>query len=152
MNNLSIRPAKLEELSLVIALTEEAYAVPYKKEARGSRPHEDEKTEVAFRDGELFILVAEQEGEVCGAVRYRFDDEDIYLFKLAVPEKFRRQGIGQSLVETVVGEAREKGSKKITLDCMEEKGLPAYYEKLEFKIDEIKEHHDHHDVYMSKNI
>jgi ribosomal protein S18 acetylase RimI-like enzyme len=150
MNNIIIRPAEYEEFSLVLELTREAYAVPYKEGSRSSRPHENEGEEKNFLNGKFFVLLAEKDSVICGVVRYRFDDDSTYLYNLAVPEQYRRQGIGKSLVEAVSGVARKKGFTKLKLDCMEEKGLPAYYNKLGFVIDKTKKHHDHHDVYMSR--
>jgi len=71
---------------------------------------------------------------------------------LAVLKTYRNNSIGESLIKQAEAVARKKGITKILLDCAQEKKLPEYYKKLGYKIDIVKKHQDHHDVYMSKKI
>jgi len=46
----------------------------------------------------------------------------------------------------------EEGYKKIVLECMQEKNLPHYYQKLGYKKYKTLKHMGHHDVYMVKEL
>ena len=88
-----------------------------------------------------------------GAVRYKFaEDNSLYFYKLAVLKTYRNKNIGSLLISEIKKVAKKKGCDKILLDCAQEKKIDVYYKKFGFKIDEIKKHQDHHDVYMSKAI
>jgi GNAT superfamily N-acetyltransferase len=73
---------------------------------------------------------------VC-ALRYRYgvwlDGLDCCLEDVFVEESARGTGLGEALVQTAIGRARERGAKRIELDVNEEnKPAAALYEKLGF--------------------
>lgn len=67
-----------------------------------------------LRDPDLF-LIYEEEGEVCGAVLGGFDGRRGLMYHLAVPEKFRRRGIGKALMLELEARLRKKGCFKYYL-------------------------------------
>lgn len=150
MKNIKIKQAKLEDLSRVVYITKFAYRHPYKKNALITKSHESADLRDDFMKKRFFALVAICDNKIVGAVRYRIVKDDVYVYKLAILKLFRNKGIGAALMQAVEKKAKMKKSKKILLDCAKEKGLAEYYKKLGFKIDIIKKHQDHHDVYMSK--
>lgn len=153
MPDILIRQAKPNELPRIIYITKLAYKIPYKDGALTTKAHEPKNIKEVFAKKEFFALVAEYNNKIIGAVRYKFvEKNNIYLHRLAVLKTFRNKSVGSSLVREVEKTAKKKKAKKILLDCVREKKLPDYYEKLGYKTDEIKKHHDHHDVYMSKKI
>jgi len=153
MEKIIFRQAVLNDLPSVLDITKRAYGIPYKENTLVTSPHEPEDVKNKFIEKEFFIIVAESENNIIGSVRYKFlSVNEAYLYNLAVLKEFRNKNIGPTLVSEVEKTAKEQNCKKLTLDCAQEKGLSEYYEKLGFKIDEIKKHHDHHDVYMSKII
>lgn len=61
-------------------------------------------------------LLAEIGGTVVGYVVYWLISMDIDIHNLAVHPTYRRRGIGRSLLETVIGEARGRGLTRVTLE------------------------------------
>ncbi len=134
-------------------ITKLAYKIPRKDGALITRSHEPKDIEGSFRRKEFFAMVAILDGKIVGAVRYKFlEGNDLYFYKLAVLKTYRNKKIGALLLNKIEVEAEKKGVAKILLDCAQEKKLSEYYKKFGYKIDKIKKHHDHHDVFMSKKI
>ncbi len=116
-----------------------------------TRPHEPQDLEIAFRRKDFFIVVAVAGDKIIGAVKYLTDRKNnLYIYQLAVLKTYRNRGVGQLLINKIEQIAQTKKCKKILLDCVQEKKLPDYYNKLGFRIDKIEEHRNHHAVYMSK--
>ena len=148
-----IRECRTDELRQITDVTQEAYSVP--KNETGIVTSSDKFTKLleSFQQNKIKILVAILNKKIIGAIRYNFPDYDIlYFSKLAVRKEHRNRGVGAQLVQRIESIAKEKRCKKILLDCALEKGLVPYYEKLGYKVDEIKKHQDHHDVDMSKEL
>jgi len=153
MSNLLFRHAKLNELPRVKYITKLAYKIPYKENSLITRSHEPNNLKDVFLSKEFFIIVATVDKKIVGAVRYKLSKKNsLYIYKLAVLKTYRNNSIGESLIKQAEAVARKKGITKILLDCAQEKKLPEYYKKLGYKIDIVKKHQDHHDVYMSKKI
>jgi predicted N-acetyltransferase YhbS len=126
---------------------------PIKEKTLVTEAHEPADIKERFFRKQFFIIVASHEDKIIGAVRYKFLPKNfLYLYKLAVLKTYRKGGVGAALVRETEKAARKKKCKKILLDCAREKKLPAYYKKFGFRIDKVKKHLDHYDVYMSKRI
>jgi ribosomal protein S18 acetylase RimI-like enzyme len=71
----------------------------------------DELTEISKklqRDPDLFI-VAEMDGEIIGTVLGGFDGRRGMMYHLAVSSQYRREGIGEQLMQELERRLREKG-------------------------------------------
>lgn len=153
MYSISFRHAQVNELTRVKYITKLAYKIPYKKNSLITRSHEPNNLKDIFLSKKLFIIVAIVDKKIVGAVRYKIlEKNSLYIYKLAVLKTYRNKRIGESLIKQVEATAEKKGFTKILLDCAQEKKLPEYYKKLGYKIDKVKKHQDHYDVYMSKKI
>ncbi len=153
MPNISFRNANPTDLSRIKYITKLAYKIPYKENGLITKSPEPENLKDLFVNKQFFVIVAIVDDKIVGAVRYKLlEKNSLYLYKLAVLKSYRKLGIGESLIKRVGAVAKKKGLTKILLDCAQEKKLPDYYKKFGFKIDKIKKHQDHHDVYMSKKI
>lgn len=66
------------------------------------------------RDPDLF-LVAEEDDRLIGTVLGGYDGRRGLIYHLSVDERFRRQGLGQALMEELEERMREKGCLKAYL-------------------------------------
>lgn len=71
------------------------------------------------RDPDLF-LVAELNGEIIASIIGGFDGRRGMIYHLAVRSDFRRQGIGQLLLQEVEGRLKDKGCIKCLLMVLED--------------------------------
>jgi len=152
MAEIKIRRAKSEDLDRVKSVTRQAYKIPIKPHGFVTRVAEPGTLRRDIADDRLSILVAVTDARIVGAIRYEATDNDIYLFKLAVLKTFRKRGVASLLVGAVEKAAKKGGYGTVRLDCVEEKGLSAYYQKLGYGIDRVIDHGFYHGVYMSKKI
>ncbi len=81
------------------------------------------------------VLVAEQaQGRVAGFVVARCAAEEWEIENVVVEEEFRRQGIGRSLIEELLAEARRRGVAAILLEVRESNAAAlGLYKKLGFR-------------------
>lgn len=153
INKILIREAKLNELNRISYVTKIAYKSPFIKNGVVTKAHESKELKDDFLNKKVGIRVAVFLDKIVGVQKYKeIDNKKLYIFQLAVLKTYRGRGIGTQLLKEIEKVAKEKKIKIITLDCMKEKHLPAYYETLGYKIDEIKKQKDYHMVYMSKSI
>jgi ribosomal protein S18 acetylase RimI-like enzyme len=151
--NIKIRRAKINDLKRVIYITKRAYASPHKKGDLVTRSNEPLDVLDMFLNKRFGVIVAIHEDKIIGAIRYRvLDGKRLYFYKLAVLKGYRGNKIASRLVRRVEKIATKMKCKKIFLDCAKEKALPEYYQGHGYKIDRVKKHQNHHDVYMSKKI
>ncbi|MCG3109921.1 Mycothiol acetyltransferase [Metallosphaera sp. J1] len=73
-----------------------------------------------LRSEDSLVVVAEEDGKVIGAVRVRLERREYYVpEKMAVIEEiyvmpgYRREGVGERLVDFVISELSRKGAKSI---------------------------------------
>lgn len=66
-------------------------------------------------DGGAVFLVAESEGEFCGYVSGRTVDDECEISNIAVVEKYRRQGIGKTLLSSLLTELTVRGVHSVFL-------------------------------------
>lgn len=92
----------------------------------------DELDEIAKkiqRDPDLF-LVAQANGEIIGSVMGGFDGRRGMMYHLAVAESFRRQGIGERLMEELEERLKAKGCiRYYLLVTYENQEAISFYEK-----------------------
>ncbi len=92
----------------------------------------DQQEEIAKkmqRDPDLF-LVSEIDREIAGTVIGGFDGRRGMVYHLAVASKYRRQGIGEALMEELESRLRAKGCLKCYLLVLREnEGAMRFYEQ-----------------------
>jgi len=105
----------------------------------GLTPKESEKIYERIKDNPAYrIFVAEFEKEIVGVVTLLIEQKFIlegakfgYLEDLAVRVGFERRGIGKSLIEAVINEAKKEDCRLIRLDCNDD--VAPLYEKCGFR-------------------
>lgn len=105
MSDVAIRPFHYPD-DLISVLDLWANAGPGIHVGRSDTPDEIEKK--LTRDPDLF-LVAEQDGKLIGSVLGGFDGRRGMVYHLAVAASYRRQGLGEALMEAVEARLRDKG-------------------------------------------
>ncbi len=152
-DSIKVRVAKIEDIPRISYITKIAYKSPFVLGGIVTKPHNNPSLYEDFTARKIYILVAEVDGKIVGAIRYsKIDNNKIYLSQLVVLKSYRGMKVGEKLIEGIEKTAIKKNFKKVTLDCMKEKHLDKYYKKLGYKIDDIKSVKDYHMVYMSKKI
>lgn len=82
------------------------------------------------------LLLAEHDGRLAGCVAlHKFENEICEMKRLYLRPAFRGKGIGGSLADKIIGEARSAGYKRMRLDTVEPvmKDAVEMYRKLGFK-------------------
>jgi len=91
-----------------------------------SQEHWDEKSR---RDPES-ILIAENEDEIVGCLLIIRDKWTNFLFRLAVKENYRGNGIGSKLMAAAEDQLRKNGEDEVAIFVNEDKkDLQEYYKK-----------------------
>jgi ribosomal protein S18 acetylase RimI-like enzyme len=103
------------------------------------RPWNDPRKDIARKkrvQRELF-LVAEERGEIAGAVMGGYDGHRGWVNYLAVDESHRRSGLGRRLMDEVEARLRRLGCPKLNLQVRNDNAAAlGFYERLGFKRDE----------------
>jgi ribosomal protein S18 acetylase RimI-like enzyme len=83
------------------------------------------------------VFVAEDEGQVVGAVMGGYDGHRGWVYSLAVRPGYRRQGVGTGLVRQVEAELTVLGCLKINLQVRASNAVVvAFYERLGYVVEE----------------
>ncbi|HZD89627.1 MAG TPA: GNAT family N-acetyltransferase [Pseudolabrys sp.] len=91
--------------------------------------------DVARRQRDGMILVAEADGRFIGSVFAAHQDDALYLTRLAVAPPWRKRGIGTALVAAATDAARAAGLKRLTLRVrITLPGNRAYFERMGFTV------------------
>lgn len=81
------------------------------------------------------FFVAEVDGKVAGYIGAHNIVGDVYITNVAVMPVFRRQGVGECLVEYLVNVCRDEGAEFITLEVRKSNvGAISLYEKAGFSV------------------
>lgn len=84
-----------------------------------------------IRDPETMVLAATVRGDLAGFAIMKFGDEDAHLYLLAVHPRFRRHGIGKSMVEWLEKSCRTAGIQRIRLEVRTSNQVARkFYERL----------------------
>ena len=108
MASITIRPCRLDECVTVLSLWKAAEATP------STTDDIEELRRLVSESGELF-LVAEQDNQVVGTVVGGWDGWRGNIYRLAVSPEYRRQGIGEALVQEVERRLVARGTRKISI-------------------------------------
>jgi N-acetylglutamate synthase-like GNAT family acetyltransferase len=90
--------------------------------------------------GMSYFLIKE-EGRVCGCAALEMAENDMaYLERLAVLPQKRKQGLGRALVDYVLNQAKQAGTKNISIGIIAAQDeLKRWYQKIGFVETSIKE-------------
>lgn len=124
---MTVRTARPErELDDILAIW--AGAGPGIQLSPSDKPEEIQKK--VQRDPDLF-LVYEEDGNIMGVVLGGYDGRRGIVYHLAVPQEFRRKGIGVALMTELEQRLRAKGCYKYyLLVTPDNEGALAFYEEL----------------------
>ena len=85
-------------------------------------------------------IVAEKDNCVIGFQMYHHrKDQQTTLYKKTVDKEYRRLGVGRSLVDFVVSEAKEIRQTRVKLKCPEDNDSNNFHQAIGFKIIGIEE-------------
>jgi ribosomal-protein-alanine N-acetyltransferase len=120
---LRFTPMRSEDLDAVMEIERRSFPEPW---TPGLFLHELKvpfsKTILAWRDDEIV-------GYIC---RWLVGDE-VHILNIAVHPKYRGQGLGRRLIESVIAEAEEAGARMVTLEVRRENSSArTLYRKLGF--------------------
>ena len=79
-------------------------------------------------------LVAECDGQICGAVFYEVHDERVHLQSLAVDPMWQRRGIARALIEHAARRCQSLGARSLSLFTVVETGNVTIFERLGFRV------------------
>ena len=113
-----VRPVREADLPRLCGFAEELL---HKWDARTTARDAQRVYERVMRTPDLgVILVAEAEGEVCGFAyacaewRSEYGGETMDLVEMFVEHSWRNRGVGTTLLNALVGHARERGARRFT--------------------------------------
>jgi ribosomal protein S18 acetylase RimI-like enzyme len=110
--SLRIRPGEIADVDFVAELVERAYE-GYVEEIGGRPAPMDADYAAAVRDGTLFV--AEDGGEVAGAIVLVDEGEHLEIENVAVAPSRQGDGIGRALLAFAEEQARERGVAELRL-------------------------------------
>lgn len=99
-------------------------------------------------------MVAEAEGQVVGFMIYELHKTRLHILNFAVASDFRRLGVGQQMVDKLIGKLSQQRRKEITLE-VRETNLPAqlFYQHQDFvAVGVLRDHYEdsEEDAYVMK--
>lgn len=106
MDNILVRQMEHTDIEQVVKIEEEAFSSPW------SAKSFEESLELAYSS----FYVALIDNEIAGYIGTYLICDDIDITNIAVKESFRRQGIANKLIESVLAYANEKHAKYINLE------------------------------------
>ena len=113
------------------------FADVFGEEGYRGPPAGPEHLENLLADDKFIALTANVDGELAGAlaayelVKFEAERSEIYIYDLAVIERYRRQGVATALIEEVKSIARDKGAWVIFVQAdPPDAPAVALYEKL----------------------
>lgn len=121
---LDIGQMRESDLDSVMEIEEASFPTPWSRNAFLSEIYENRRA---------YYLVARDNGHVAGYVGIWVILDEGHVTNLAVHPNFRRQGIGEQLMQSIISYARSRGAKRITLEVRASNlTAQSLYEKLGF--------------------
>ncbi len=111
---LVLRPFVLSDLPAVLAIEQVSSPSPWQGElflSELSKPY-------------ARVLVAELQGQVIGYLCCWFVADEVQILNLAVHPRYRRHGVGRTLLQAVCNEARRAGARCVSLE-VRKSNIPA---------------------------
>ena len=104
-----------------------------------NKHHNDPEVAINMKNkhNDNLFFVAEEGNHIIGSIISGFDGHRGWLYSLAVHPKYRRKGIGTSLVNKALDELENLGCLKVNLQInSDKKTVIDFYEKIGFLIEE----------------
>ena len=126
MQNIEIRQAKLYDVPALARIERDSFDSPWSA---------DEITkDVTSDDGSIYVAVALIGDERAGYADMRIIKGESQIYNIAVAPEFRKQGIGEALLDHMVRKSEEIGLSIITLEVRAgNEAAMALYEKMGFR-------------------
>ena len=126
MQNIEIRQAKLYDVPALARIERDSFDSPWSA---------DEITkDVTSDDGSIYVAVAIIEDERAGYADMRIIKGESQIYNIAVAPEFRKQGIGEALLDHMVRKSEELWLSIITLEVRAgNEAAMALYEKMGFR-------------------
>lgn len=126
MQNIEIRQAKLYDVPALARIERDSFDSPWSA---------DEITkDVTSDDGSIYVAVALIGDERAGYADMRIIKGESQIYNIAVAPEFRKQGIGEALLDHMVRKSEELGLSIITLEVRAgNEAAMALYEKMGFR-------------------
>ena len=126
MQDIEIRQAKLYDVPAMARIERESFDSPWSA---------DEITkDVTSNDGSIYVALALVGEERAGYADMRIITGESQIYNIAIAPEFRRQGIGEALLEHMIEKSEKLGLSIITLEVRSgNEAAMALYEKMGFK-------------------
>lgn len=126
MQNIEIRQAKLYDVPALARIERDSFDSPWSA---------DEITkDVTSDDGSIYVAVALIGDERAGYADMRIIKGESQIYNIAVAPEFRKQSIGEALLDHMVRKSEELGLSIITLEVRAgNEAAMALYEKMGFR-------------------
>ncbi len=120
-----LRPANTGDLADIMAIERVSYSAPWHVETM--------RGELRGTDGGKIYLVAESEGRVVGYIGSHYFAGEVHILTIAVASHFRRLGIGELLVLSLLLKVIQLGGEYATLEYrVSNEAAARLYRKLGF--------------------
>jgi ribosomal protein S18 acetylase RimI-like enzyme len=127
---ISVRSARREDVTAALDLWGQA------RSGHASQADRVEDVERLVADSPAALLVAERDGEVVGALIAAWDGWRGNMYRLAVRDGQRRQGIGLALVRAGEEYLRRRGARRVTaLVAFEDEVAAGFWESAGYPTD-----------------
>lgn len=125
-----VRVARPEDAEAVRRVGEDAFAT-----VRSIyRPNAAAQTNVSAMSAALERLIADDNGQIVGTVRFGVFEDCLRVIGLAVPTQCRRRGVARALIDELTRIARDRGCRALALYTVTKTGNVPLFERLGFQL------------------
>jgi ribosomal-protein-alanine N-acetyltransferase len=125
MEEITIRQAKLYDVPAMSRIEQDSFSAPWSAE---------EITKDVTAGGDVYVAVAECDGEKAGYGEIRMIAGEAQVYNIAIAPEFRRRGIGEALLRHMIDKAEQDSCTLVTLEVRSSnQAAMALYEKLGFR-------------------
>jgi ribosomal protein S18 acetylase RimI-like enzyme len=125
-----VRPCEPPDVAAVLELWTEA------RSEHASTPDRPEEVERLVDASPAALLVAEQDGEIIGALIAAWDGWRGNMYRLAVSDRHRRKGVGMALARAGEDYLRECGVRRVTaLVAFDDEVAGGFWEAAGYPVD-----------------
>ncbi|MBQ6623175.1 MAG: ribosomal protein S18-alanine N-acetyltransferase [Mogibacterium sp.] len=126
MQNIEIRQAKLYDVPALARIERDSFDSPWSADEIAK--------DVTSDDGSIYVAVALIGDERAGYADMRIIKGESQIYNIAVAPEFRKQGIGEALLDHMVRKSEELGLRIITLEVRAgNEAAMVLYEKMGFR-------------------